>query len=86
MTVEMPVYLFHVLHLCSSLLDRFICSEYDVATSVAIHIALLYANVVAYMQTAFLNFIMLWSIHIGYYGPYLQLAFGMSFGPDIITL
>ena len=30
MTVEMLVYLSHVLHLCSSLLDGSICSEYDV--------------------------------------------------------
>ena len=86
MTVEMPVYLSHVLHLCSSLLDGSICNEYDVSTSVAIHISLLNASMVAYMQTPFLSFIVLWSIHVGCCGLYPQLALGSSLGPDIITV
>ena len=55
-------------------------------TSVAIHVPLLYASIVAYMQTLFLYFIVLWSTHIGCCGPYLQLALGSSSGPQIMTL
>jgi len=47
-------------------------------TSVDIHISLLHASMVALMQTPFLSFIVLWSMHVGYGGPYPQLAFGMS--------
>jgi len=55
-------------------------------TSVAIYISLLHANMVAHMHTPFLSFIVLWSMHVGYCGPYLRLAFRMSLGPDIMTL
>ena len=55
-------------------------------TSVAIHISLSYASMVAHMQTPFWSFIVLWSMHVGYCGSYLQLAFRTSLGPDIMTL
>ena len=55
-------------------------------TSVDIHISLLHASMVALMQTPFLSFIVLWSMHVGYCGPYLQLTLGLSLEPDIMTL
>jgi len=85
MTAEMPIYLSHVLYLCSSLLDGSICSAYDVRyffghshRFTICYCGSVHANPISKFH--------IWFIHICYCGPCLHLAFGMSLGPDIITL
>jgi len=68
-----------------SVLDGSICSEYNTGTSVATHISLLRANIVAQMLNPYSKFIVLWLIHVGYCCFQPQLSLGSSFGPVIMT-
>ena len=56
MTVEMPVYLSHVLHLYSSPLDGCICSECEVRYFCGIRISLVHARMVVHLYDLYCEF------------------------------